>query len=153
MESAIAGAETSGGLADPTLLGAIERAGYSSSRAGRGRAPLAIRRPRPSDPAARTSPARGRPDPEWSRIEVDRRRDTIARPPGVRIDLGAFALIWGLAFGQYAGDRQAAASAPLAGGESGEGGLPSLAGTDPAMPAVPSAPATPQPAPLVTSQS
>ena len=40
VRAALAGAERTGGLADPTLLGALERAGYERSLAGRPRTPL-----------------------------------------------------------------------------------------------------------------
>ena len=40
VRAALAGAERTGGLADPTLLGALERAGYDRTLTGRPRTPL-----------------------------------------------------------------------------------------------------------------
>jgi thiamine biosynthesis lipoprotein len=78
-------AERTGGLVDPTLIGALETAGYAGDR----RAPelplaevLALappRRPASPDPAAR-----------WRRIEVDDKRGVVRRPPGLRLDTGGF---------------------------------------------------------------
>jgi thiamine biosynthesis lipoprotein len=84
---ALAGAALTRGLADPTLLGALERAGYDRSLTGRPRASLAAalavappRRAAAPDPSAR-----------WREVTVDDRAGTIARPPGLRLDLGASA--------------------------------------------------------------
>jgi thiamine biosynthesis lipoprotein len=113
--AATAAAEWSGGLVDPTLLGALEAAGYPESRIGVKPAslPAAIRVAPPRAPAA---PARARAPsagdggeparehgPAWAAIEVAGRQ--IRRPPGLRLDLG------GTAKG-FAADR---AAAPLAG--------------------------------------
>jgi thiamine biosynthesis lipoprotein len=99
--AARAAAERSGGLVDPTLLGAIEAAGYTESRVGVKPASLAaaIRVAPPRLPAA-AAPGRG---PGWAAIEVAGRK--VRRPPGLRLDLG------GTAKG-FAADR---AAAPLAG--------------------------------------
>lgn len=77
-------AESSGGLVDPTLVGEIESAGYSTSRAGMAGAPLEValaeappRRPAGPNPAA-----------NWRRFSVDDAAGAIARPPGVRFDTG-----------------------------------------------------------------
>jgi thiamine biosynthesis lipoprotein len=77
-------AQHSGGLVDPTLLGALERAGYAASLKGAEPAPLAlalasapVRRPAEPSPAAR-----------WRRFVVDDACGTIARPPGLRLDNG-----------------------------------------------------------------
>jgi FAD:protein FMN transferase len=101
VRAALAGAEATGGLADPTLLGAVVRAGYARSLTGRPRADLrealaAAPAPRPGGPARRA---------DWRRIEVDRASGAIVRPPGVRLDLGGSAK--GLA-----ADRAAALLAP-----------------------------------------
>jgi FAD:protein FMN transferase len=125
--AARAAAERSGGLVDPTLLGAIEAAGYAESRVGVKPASLAaaIRVAPPRVPAA-PAPGRGpiagdggeaarehvpiagdageaAHQPAWAAIEVAGRQ--IRRPPGLRLDLG------GTAKG-FAADR---AAAPLAG--------------------------------------
>ncbi len=73
------------GLSDPTLLGALEHAGYAASRAGVAPASLehALRAAPPRRPA---SPA-GR----WEDVGVDHAAGTIARPPGLRLDLGGSA--------------------------------------------------------------
>ena len=77
-------AERSKGLVDPTLLGALEGAGYRESRAGMPPASLAEalaqapgRRAAAPDPAAR-----------WRSIEVDDRAGVVRRPPGVRVRHG-----------------------------------------------------------------
>jgi thiamine biosynthesis lipoprotein len=76
-------AERTGGLVDPTLLGALEAAGYGRSRRGP-ELSLAIalahapaRRPAAPDPAAR-----------WRAFAVDDARGVIRRPPGLRFDTG-----------------------------------------------------------------
>lgn len=78
-------AERSGGLVDPTLLGAIERAGYARSRVGVVPASLreALRAAPPRQPAA------ARPDASWREVVVA--GNTVSRPPGVRLDLGGTA--------------------------------------------------------------
>ena len=77
-------ARRTGGLVDPTLVGALERAGYAVSRAGETPAPVAD--------ALAAAPARqpARPDPaaRWREIAVDPDAGTIARPPGLSIDSG-----------------------------------------------------------------
>jgi thiamine biosynthesis lipoprotein len=77
-------AEQTGGLVDPTLVGEIERVGYTTSRAGVGNASLLD--------ALANAPARraARPHPvaSWRQIIVDDRAGTITRPPGVRFDTG-----------------------------------------------------------------
>ena len=80
VQAALLGAWRTGGLADPTLLDAVERAGYRASRVGVQAASL--------DAALRAAPARrpARPGRRWREIEV--RGETIRRPPGLRIDLG-----------------------------------------------------------------
>jgi thiamine biosynthesis lipoprotein len=94
-------AELSGGLVDPTLLGAIERAGYRSSRS-RAAEPLleealAVappRRPAGPDPRAR-----------WRGFEVSERDRSVRRRPGLRFDSGGIGkgLAADLAFEQLRG--------------------------------------------------
>ncbi len=76
-------AERTRGLVDPTLLGALEDAGYDGDR----RAPelslaeaLAL--------APERAPAAAHPEARWREIAVDERRGTIRRPPGLRFDTG-----------------------------------------------------------------
>ena len=99
VSAAIHAAERSGGLVDPTLIGALEAAGYAESRRNatpaslrgrpaRGAAPTR-RQPRRTAPCGARSPSAGR---------------EIRRPPGVRLDLG------GTAKG-FAADRAAASLA------------------------------------------
>jgi len=84
VRAALAGAASTRGLADPTLLGALERAGYDRTLAGRARTPLACALA--VAPARR--PARPHPAARWRSVLVDDDAGTIARPPGVRLDLG-----------------------------------------------------------------
>lgn len=84
VRAALWAARQSGGLVDPTLLGALERAGYTRSMAGAARRPTCI--PHAPTPSRR----RALPDPSgaWQDIRIDDAAATITRPPGVRIDLG-----------------------------------------------------------------
>jgi len=77
-------AERTGGLVDPTLLGALEAHGYTASLAGRPRLPLAAALP--AAPPRRSAAARG--DAPWRAVTVDNRAGTITRPPGLRLDTG-----------------------------------------------------------------
>jgi thiamine biosynthesis lipoprotein len=72
-------AERSGGLVDPCLLGALEAAGYATSFTPGDPVPPPAGPPRPAAP----DPAR-----RWRAIQVDEAAGTIARPPGLRLDLG-----------------------------------------------------------------
>jgi len=87
VRAALRGAELTGGLADPTLLAPLERAGYGSSLLGVPRTPL--RDALASAPARRA--ARPHPAGAWRAVEVDDAAGTIARPPAVRLDLGGSA--------------------------------------------------------------
>ena len=84
--AALAAAERSAGLVDPTVLGALEGCGYARSRAGATPSPLAeaiawapARRP--------ALPSEGRP---WRSVLVEGDR-TVRRPPGLRLDSGGIA--------------------------------------------------------------
>lgn len=77
-------AERTGGLVDPTLLGAIVAAGYSESRAGVEPVPLVDALAL----APERRPASPREEAEWRLIEVDDAAGTIRRPPGVGFDTG-----------------------------------------------------------------
>src|SRR5262249_8233288 len=81
--AAITAARSSGGLVDPTLVGAIERCGYRHSRVNLAPASLAE--------ALAWAPSRRPARPGaglWRAITVDRDGATIARPPGLRLDSG-----------------------------------------------------------------
>lgn len=77
-------AELSEGLVDPTLLGALEGAGYRESRAGMPPAALAEALAH----APRRRAAAPAPAASWRSIEVDDRAGVVRRPPGVRFDTG-----------------------------------------------------------------
>jgi thiamine biosynthesis lipoprotein len=77
-------AERSGGLVDPTLLGAIEDAGYRESR--RGVAPAALGKALASAPPRR--PAGPNPAARWREFRLDDAAGLIRRPPGARFDSG-----------------------------------------------------------------
>ena len=101
VRAALDGAALTGGLADPTLLGPLERAGYARSLTGVPRTPLrAALAVAPTRRAARPHPAAA-----WRDVVVDDAAGTIARPPGTRLDLG------GSAKG-FIADRAAALLAP-----------------------------------------
>jgi thiamine biosynthesis lipoprotein len=77
-------AERSEGLVEPTLVGALERAGYGASRDG---APAAsLREALRAAPARR--PAAANPHSRWRAVHVDDEAGTVIRPPGVRLDTG-----------------------------------------------------------------
>ena len=87
VRSALAGAAATDGLVDPTLLGAVVRAGYDRTLVGHPRANLravlaAAPEPRPATPP---------PAVVWRRIHIDDAAGTITRPPGVKLDLGGSA--------------------------------------------------------------
>lgn len=77
-------AERSGGLVDPTLVGALERAGYAGSLAGA--RPASMSEALAAAPERR--PARPRADSPWRLVDVDDTRGVVRRPPGVAIDTG-----------------------------------------------------------------
>ncbi len=84
IRAAIRGAERTAGLVDPTLLGALEGAGYAASRAGT--PAIALRAAlRDAPPRAPAGPA---PAEAWRTVEVGPDLRTVSRPAGVRIDLG-----------------------------------------------------------------
>jgi thiamine biosynthesis lipoprotein len=81
--AAVAAAEWTGGLVDPTLLGEIERAGYVSD----------LRMPLPLDLALALAPRRRACGPSrasrWREVFVE--YNTVSRPPGVGLDSGGIA--------------------------------------------------------------
>jgi FAD:protein FMN transferase len=76
-------AERTGGLVDPTLVGALEAAGYDRSRRT---AELDLRDALLGAPPR--APARPHPAARWRAVGVDDARRTVRRPPGVRLDTG-----------------------------------------------------------------
>ena len=83
--AALWAAERSTGLVDPTLLHALEQAGYEHSRAGA--APASLRAALCAAPPRR--PAGRHPEAAWRRMTVEGSR--VRRPPGMRLDLGGTA--------------------------------------------------------------
>jgi FAD:protein FMN transferase len=83
VQAALDAAELTGGLVDPTLVAAIERAGYRTHFEGPALdldQALALAPPRrPGAPAAAA---------HWREVTVDRAAGTVTRPPGVRLDSG-----------------------------------------------------------------
>ncbi|MEI6446269.1 MAG: FAD:protein FMN transferase [Actinomycetes bacterium] len=82
--AALWAADTTDGLVDPTVVGALEEAGYGRSLADSPSAPLA----EALAAAPTRRPARPRSDSPWRLIAVDDEQGTVTRPPGVRIDSG-----------------------------------------------------------------
>src|SRR3954471_6394994 len=95
-------AEATGGLVDPAVLPALERAGYRESREGAYMG-TGLSHARSSRPASKGSvhvlahalgdaparrPARPAAAAAWRSVRVDDARGVIERPPGVRLDTG-----------------------------------------------------------------
>ena len=74
----------SGGLVDPTLVGALERAGYESSHDGL--EPASLREALAAAPPRRA--ASSHRDALWRQVAIDERAGTVRRPPGVQLDTG-----------------------------------------------------------------
>jgi FAD:protein FMN transferase len=79
VSAALWAAKRSGGLVDPCLLDALEAVGYARSYQRDGSVPP------PAGPRLRAAPD---PRHRWRAVRVDDRAGTIARPPGLRLDLG-----------------------------------------------------------------
>jgi FAD:protein FMN transferase len=77
-------AERSGGLVEPTLVRALERAGYAGSLDGA--TPASLHDALDAAPVRR--PARPDPRSRWREVVVDDEAGTIVRPPGVMLDTG-----------------------------------------------------------------
>lgn len=84
VRAAVWAAQRTDGLVDPTLVGALERAGYARSRAGETAPPLAAA----LGEAPPRRPARPQPGARWRLIEVDEAAGSVSRPPGLAIDSG-----------------------------------------------------------------
>jgi FAD:protein FMN transferase len=88
--AALRAASLTGGLVDPTLLGALRRVGYDESRALLEPSSLALAlRSAPPRRAARPSQAAA-----WRAVEVDDGAGVIRRPPGLELDLGGSVKGW-----------------------------------------------------------
>lgn len=84
LEAGLAAAQATGGLVAPTLLDAVEAAGYDRDFAG-------------GAWAARGAPGARRPAPRpdlWREVELDARRRMVRLPRGARLDLGGVAKGW-----------------------------------------------------------
>lgn len=112
LRAAIEAAERTGRRFDPTIVGALEAAGYDRD--------LSAVRARTGE--GRASPVASVPGPAG--IEVDQGRGTVRLPPGVRIDLG------GIAKGAF-GDRLAEELSGWPGGAVDAGGDVRLWGRPP----------------------
>jgi len=77
-------AQRSGGLVDPTLTGALERAGYARSLDGD--CPASLQDALATAPPRR--PARAHPEQLWREISIDDAGGTVSRPVGVAFDTG-----------------------------------------------------------------
>jgi thiamine biosynthesis lipoprotein len=88
--AALRAARLTGGLVDPTLLGAMRRFGYGESRA-HVEPPSVLRALRSAPPRC---PARPDPAARWRAVEVDERAGLIRRPPGIELDLGGSVKGW-----------------------------------------------------------
>jgi thiamine biosynthesis lipoprotein len=77
-------AERTGGLVEPTLVRALERAGYAASLDGV--TPASLRDALDAAPIRR--PARPDPQSRWREVIVDDETETVLRPPGVLLDTG-----------------------------------------------------------------
>lgn len=78
------GAERTGGLVDPTLLRALEKLGYASTREGTPPASLALALSR----VQTRRPAQPNPAAAWRSMAVLDEAGAIRRPPGVMFDTG-----------------------------------------------------------------
>jgi FAD:protein FMN transferase len=88
--AALRAARLSGGLVDPTVLGAVRGAGYQDSRAHVQPASLLVA----LDAAPPRRPARPDPAARWRTVDVDHAAGVIRRPRGLELDLGGSAKGW-----------------------------------------------------------
>jgi thiamine biosynthesis lipoprotein len=87
--SALRVAGATGGAFDPTLLDALERAGYDRSFERLSRAGDAVPAPSPAPVHGQATPGSG-----WQGVGLDHVARTITLPPGCRIDLGGIGKGW-----------------------------------------------------------
>jgi thiamine biosynthesis lipoprotein len=90
VEAALRAASLTGGLVDPTVLGALHKIGYRESRAHV--EPSSLQRALGAAPPRR--PARPHPAAEWRAVDVDDGAGVIRRPPGLELDLGGSVKGW-----------------------------------------------------------
>ena len=86
VRAALAAAELTDGLVDPTLAGELEQAGYDADLTADGYSmteALALAPPR--------RPAAPDPSGRWREVTLDAGERTVTRPPGVRLDSGGIA--------------------------------------------------------------
>ncbi len=100
---ALAAARDSGGVFDPTVIDALEAAGYDRS--------ITLIRAEGTHPPRRVAPRPGR----WQQIVVDPTESTVRLPAGVRLDLGGIGKGW-------AADRAGMMLQPLGAGMVSAGG-------------------------------
>lgn len=84
VRAAIWAAERTGGLVDPTLVGALERIGYAASRDGV--EPIPVAEALAAAPPRR--PARPHAAARWRFVAVDDAAGVVRRPRGLRLDTG-----------------------------------------------------------------
>ena len=85
--AAIWSGRSTGGLVDPTLVAAIESAGYAQSRSED--LPTALAAALAAAPPRRPAAPRGAA--WWAGVEVDDEAGTVIRPPGLELDAGGLA--------------------------------------------------------------
>jgi thiamine biosynthesis lipoprotein len=86
IEAALDAARTSGGLADATLVGELERSGYAEHFEA---PPLALLEALKLAPPR--APAGPSPHARWQEVSLDRTAGTVTRPGGLRFDSGGLA--------------------------------------------------------------
>ncbi len=84
IDAALWAAQASGGLVDPTLTPALERAGYARSRVGAEPVDLTSALADAPERCAAAADPSGR----WREIEFDRGARLLTRPPGLTLDSG-----------------------------------------------------------------
>lgn len=85
VRAALEAAELTGGLVDPAVLDDLEASGYRESWKPAHRVPLAAAL---SEVRAPRTPASANPRSAWREVLVDDDGESIARPPGLRLDTG-----------------------------------------------------------------
>lgn len=86
VEAAVHIAAMTGGLVDPTLVTEVEQAGYADNLDPHATGAAVVSRP-----LGDGRPASPHPAARWREITVDRRRSTVTRLPGTRLDSGGIA--------------------------------------------------------------